>query len=93
MINTLNNCNVCITGKLKRMVRKEAFSKILAEGGYPQKKISRSTDFLVVADDWKVEKYSYYKLQKATEWDLDCITESDFYYLIGVEDENGKEIA
>lgn len=93
MITTLNNCNVCITGKLEKMARATAFQRIRLEGGHPQAKISRDTDFLVVADDWKIKAYSSYKLQKACEWDLDCITESDFYYLIGAEDEYGNEIA
>ena len=83
MILSLNGYNVCITGKLEKMVRKDAFNRIRAEGGFPQRKISRDTDFLVVADDWKIKTYSSYKLQKACEWDLDCITEEDFYYLIG----------
>lgn len=83
MITTLNNCNVCITGKLDKMVRRIAFDKIRAAGGFPQMKITTDTDFLVVADDWKIKAYPSYKLQKACEWDLDCITEEDFYYLIG----------
>lgn len=90
MITTLNNCNVCITGKLEKMVRKDAFNRIRAEGGFPQMKISRDTDFLVVADE--VMKYPTYKYVKAGEWWIDCITESDFYYLIGAEDEYGNQI-
>lgn len=81
MITTLNNYNVCITGKLEKMVRKDAFNRIRAEGGFPQRKISRDTDFLVVADE--VMKYPTYKYAKAEEWWIDCITEEDFYYLIG----------
>ena len=83
MITTLQNCNVCITGKLEKMVRDVAFQRIQMEGGHPQRKISRDTDFLVVADDWKTKAYPSYKLIKADEWWIDCITEEDFYYLIG----------
>lgn len=83
MILSLNGYNVCITGKLEKMVRATAFQRIRMEGGYPQKKITRNTDFLVVADDWKVNAYSTYKIQKSCEWGIDCITEDDFYDLIG----------
>lgn len=83
MIITLDNCNVCITGTLRKMVRETAFNRIKAEGGFPQRKISQKTDFLVVADE--VMKYPTYKFVKAGEWWIDCITEDDFYELIGEE--------
>ena len=92
MITTLNKCKVCITGKLDKMVRRIAFDKIRAVGGFPQTKITTDTDFLVVADGWEKEEPSY-KLQKADEWWIPCITEEDFYYLIGEEDESRRAFA
>lgn len=59
MITTLENCKVCITGKLDKMVRRIAFDKIYAVGGFPQMKITTDTDFLVVADGWEKEEPSY----------------------------------
>lgn len=93
MITTLENCKVCITGKLDKMVRRIAFDKIRAVGGFPQMKITTDTDYLVVADDFEEKEYPSYKIEKANEWWIDCITEEDFYYLIGEEDESRKSFA
>ena len=93
MITTLKGSKVCITGKLDKMVRWVAYDKIRAVGGIPQDKITTTTDYLVVADDWKVNAYSTHKLQKADEWWIPCITEEDFYYLIGEEDESRRAFA
>lgn len=80
MITTLNNMNVAITGGLKKMTRAKAFNLILADGGNPQKKITKSTDVLVIADD-KVNQHTI-KTDKADKWFIDTISESDFYFIV-----------
>lgn len=82
MITTLNNQNVAITGALRKMTRATAFTKILCEGGNPQKKLTKATDILVVADEKLV--HPTYKMVKAEEqWYTEIMSESDFYEIIG----------
>lgn len=78
----LQDLNVVVTGSLKKMSRKEVFSVIEENGGFPRKKISGKTNLLVVGDTpWKTEKLSF-----ANEhWIINVITENEFYDLIGVQ--------
>lgn len=78
---TLENMNVCITGTLMKMKRADAFIKIKSKGGNPQKKITKSTDILVITNE--ALSFPTHKLFKADEWETTCIDEAFFYKLIG----------
>lgn len=80
MILSLSEHTIAITGALKRMTRAKAYSFILAEDGVPKDKITKDTDFLVVADS---ECYETTKIQKAKKWGIEILCEDDFYELIG----------
>ena len=81
MITTLRNLNVCITGTLAKMPRKDAFARITKKGGHPQKKITKSTDILVITNE--ALSYPTHKLFMADKWETTCIDEAFFYRLIG----------
>ena len=86
MITTLTNCNVTITGGLKKMKRKDAFALIRAEGGFPRKKVSGNTDVLIIADELYNYGYIFHKtdkIRKATEMETEIISEAYFYDLVG----------
>ena len=80
MILSLSDHTIAITGELKRMTRAKAYSFILAENGIPKNKITKDTDFLVVADS---ERYETTKIQKAKRWGIPFLCEDEFYDLIG----------
>lgn len=83
MITTLSNCNVTITGGLKKMKRKDAFALIRAEGGFPQKKITKSTNILIISDDQAKAIHHTDKYEKADRWFVETISEADFYRIVG----------
>ena len=83
MITTFDNCNVTITGGLKKMTRNEAFSLIMAEGGFPQRKITKSTDILIISDDQAKAFHHTDKYEKADRWCIETISEADFYDIVG----------
>ncbi|RMD79627.1 MAG: hypothetical protein D6820_07980 [Lentisphaerae bacterium] len=49
-ITLIRDAEVCITGELRRMGRKEAQALITAPGGIPRKSVTQRLDFLVVGD-------------------------------------------
>lgn len=83
MITTLNNCNVAITGGLKKMVRAKAYSLIRADGGTVKDKITKDTDILIIADDEIKCFHHSAKYEKAERWGIETITEADFYEIVG----------
>ena len=83
MITTFDNCNVTITGGLKKMTRNKAFSLIMAEGGHPQRKITKQTDVLIISDDQARCFHHTEKYEKAERWFIETISESDFYEIVG----------
>ena len=85
MITSLDNCNVVITGGLKKMTRDKAYALIRAEGGFPRKKVSGNTDILIISDDQARAFRHTEKYRKAQELWIDTITESDFYDIVGVQ--------
>lgn len=83
MITTLDNCNVAITGGLKKMTRSKAYSLILADGGTPKDKITKDTDILIISDDQARAFRHTEKYRKAEKWFIETISESDFYEIVG----------
>lgn len=83
MITTFDNCNVAITGGLKKMVRAKAYSLIRADGGTIKNKITKDTDVLVIADDEIKCFHHSSKYEKAERWGIETISETDFYEIVG----------
>lgn len=83
MITTLNNCNVVITGGLRKMTREKAYALIRAEGGFPRKKVSSKTDYLIVSDEQMKCRHYTEKEITAEHLDIPIMSEADFYNIIG----------
>ena len=83
MITSLNNCDVVITGALRKMTRDKAYSLIIAEGGFPRKKVSRNTDVLIISDEQARCFHMTEKERKADELQIDVMSEDDFYDIVG----------
>lgn len=77
---TLQNKNVVITGKLRKMDRTKAFHLIVCEGGIPKNNMNNSIDILIIADE--KQNGNTNKIKKANDH-LIKISENDFYDLIG----------
>lgn len=56
--------NVCITGTLRTMNRKEAFDTLLAAGATPNNNVTRETDYLVVGVGQRIGNKDGRKSQK-----------------------------
>lgn len=83
MITILNNCNVAITGGLRKMTREKAYALIRAEGGFPRKKVSPKTNYLIVSDDQLKCSHWTEKEWLAQELNIPIMRESDFYQIVG----------
>lgn len=83
MITTLTNCDVVITGGLRKMTREKAYALIRAEGGFPRKKVSRNTDVLIISDEQARCFHMTEKERKADELQIDVMSEDDFYDIVG----------
>lgn len=76
-MNLLNK-NVCITGKLSKMQRFNAFKHIQLEGGTPKNNMNNTIDILVVSDTINASN----KIRNINNH-CQIISESQFYQLIG----------
>jgi len=83
MIISLQNCNVVITGGLRKMTREKAYALIKAEGGFPRKKVSSKTDYLIVSDDQMKSRHYTEKELVAEHLDIPIMSESIFYDIVG----------
>ena len=82
--NLLTNKNICITGTLKKITRKEAFLRIMAKGGNPINHLNKNTDILIITDeampcDFWTEKKEKYIDFKEKGIDIKVMTEDRFY--------------
>lgn len=88
--NLLKNKNICITGMLKKLTRKQAFNKIMLVGGNPINHLNKNTDILIITDEamnldfWtdKKEKYLEFKEEGI---DIKVMTENCFYKQISLK--------
>lgn len=88
--NLLKNKNICITGALKKLTRKQAFNKIMAKGGNPINHLNQNTDILIITDEamkidfWTDKKEKYLKF-KEKGIDIKVMTENCFYKHISLK--------
>lgn len=88
--NAFFNKNVCFTGKMDNLIRKEAMQLIADLGGIPQNGVTKDTNFLIVGDTAycaNVKNGVTGKTKKANDLiikgaDLSIITESVFSDMI-----------
>jgi len=74
----LNNRSFCFTGKLS--ISRSEFEKIITTNNGVISSIKKSTDYLIIGDGAKE-----HKIEKAKKYNINIITENEFYNLIEKE--------
>ena len=83
-INLLKDKNICITGALKKLTRKQAYNLIMSKGGNPINHLNKNTDILIISDEamnidfWTDKKEKYIEF-KEKGIDIKVMTEKCFY--------------